>query len=1223
MIFNATTGKSSLNNISIYDKIADANAIGGRYFKIAGTNKVFNLLDILTKSTTDQNSAGDVLSGEEKFKNGQEILESDILPGVLITGHEEYRDNLLSLINNQKLEADKKIRIIKDGKVVELDSVLYNKQEYKGKEGAEEQQYYKTNSGTFLKKEKITPPAFKQMTEDEVRNLVNNDGKSIYDGDFKEFAVVKYVDKENKIHYLRNAKIKYEFNNDTNAYDAVITYNAAMGEDRFEVKTVVVESVSKEVETEQKTEEGLSAKITNVVRYSNDRYKRYDESGKEVEYRFKLDKSPRSITTKFNSNEIHFVEGKSDNPNTIPVKKISKSYRKTGHSRYGSLEIVLEVENENQLVKEDGKIVAIKNLYTGQVFSLDSFPFELKVNGTAKKEQKFDYNKVAVYKESKIFKTENVKSVLEADLIQTSEVGLDSEFTAYDYGERARIFGEFERNIDECKRIAKQGIKSNSDLEKLSNLQKVIDEQLNKIGDYEALKDISEKKKILEAEKAKTGADKDQSKIDDAQKEYDKAVENARLGFYKDKDNLTTIDGLIKDYQEGKFYPTFFFDENGNKIEITRDELTTVTSNLPFDWSQSKSISSILGKDKISFNSNTGRAEVAFNSNAKETMVASAKIASVLLNVCFSAGPLALVAMPFAIPLAAASISVSGIVGLTESVRGKIKEHKINSLTPQKLKNMQDKDLESCMEKEFKKALEKYNEDIAHVDRVFTNEKNREDLLREAEQKFIETRKAVFKQYMLAASGNMTSKFSSKDKKITNENLYGFLEYRRKLKEFKHDKELDLDTEYRMLSDEKKYKDELAKFQVLYANDPELLAAKIEQLEAEKNNAKNKYLSENGSLKNRLSYLRKTNEYYRATKEERKKMEEECKEKCKNAIKKLKIEEVSVSGKSDSELEDLKKRMLALAKTYAPSKRFNGKDFNDEKALLHDDIKVPISVSSEEKHLDQTHDDRELEEVQETVREYTKVSEKCHEALNSNDKKLITSTSDELYDAETETKNKLKNLLGEEMHDKILEDKAMWYDPQKDKSEIRQLQDFVKLLETTYNTEETRKKYLLDKYDSVLIPKVNELIDKLKEEFKNDKDVLEVLKSSKVAMCKKYINKTHKAGTSRYGLMGENEKFIQYLNDINKTINLKTKKDLLIKPYKEIENIMNKEMKKLQEKIFAKYNTLSDEQKDRVDKEFSIIANYGSNSKITKEEFVKAVRKFEVSVKYVAQGKEV
>ena len=1227
MIFNATAGKDSLNNISVYDRITDVNMLGGRYFRVSGTNKIFDVRSILTGN--ENSKSGDGNTGAEKFNKGQEILEQDVLSNIWIDDKDDllgYKKNLLDLINGKTLSTSEKIRIVYEGKVVELEGALYSKQAYNGEAGAEEQQYYRTEDGTFLKKEKITPPAFKQITEEQARLIIDRNGLSIYDGAFRRFDAIKYLDDKNKAHFIRNGQIKYEFNADTNAFDAVIRYDVISSSGFTEVKTVVVNSVSKEVETNLDTESGFSTTVTNVVNYGDGKYKKYSENGREVEFSFKLDKSPREITIKQHKGrpdtDIHFVEGVSDDENTLPVKKITKSYRKASHSKYGKLQIGIEIENEAQLVKKDDKVVGIKNLQTSQIFKLSDFPFEISLKETSKKEQQFDYSKVAVYKESRLFKSENEKNVIEADLIQTSAVGQDSEFAAYDYGDRQRIFAEFEHNLDQLKYLSEQGINSESDFKKIQNLKKIIDDQLNKLGDYETAKVINEKKKKLEEEKSKTGAERDQSKIEEAQKEYDEAIKN--IGYYKDKNNLATIDDVIRKYQQGEFFNTFYFDKNGKKVEINSGEITTVTSNLPFEWSKSKTVNSVLGKDSIAFNKDTGKAEVAMSSGAKDVAVAGAKLAGVLLSYSFSVGPISLLLMPLTVPLAATCISVSAVTAVGELVRTKIKQAYINNLTPQKLKDKQDLELGKSIEKELKKALKTYNEDLTHAERNFKSKKDLAKLRIEAENKLRETRKAIFRQYMLAAGGNISSNFNKKDKKITNENLYGFLEYKRKLKEVKHGKKLDLDTELKIEAAKMQYKKDIKHAEVVYKDDPKTLTARKKQLSAHYNDAKNEFLSENGPVKLRLFYLRKTEKYFKASRVERKNMEAECKEKCGKDLTGIAVENVAL--KNDKlYLESFKLRALNLAKTFAPSKGVDGKPFDDEASLLYDDLKVPVSISAEEEGLDITHDEGgQFEQVQDAVKEYSKISEKCDDALNSQDTNTLTKAVDEIYDASQTNEEELRNLVGDDTAKKILEDKAIWFDEKSSKSEIRQLKDFIELLKNTYNTPESRNKYLLDKYDVILESRVEEMIDKLKKEFEDDKEVISELKPINIKRCKKYIFKTYENKNPRYGLMGENEKFIKFLEQVLKKESLKDKKEELLKPFKAVEKIIKDKQEQRMEKEEAEKNAFIEKAQKEVEKWYKIaddeqIKKYDSlatqiyNAKFDKvsiEEFKKLYKQF-------------
>jgi len=429
--------------------------------------------------------------------------------------------------------------------------------------------------------------------------------------------------------------------------------------------------------------------------------------------------------------------------------------------------------------------------------------------------------------------------------------------------------------------------------------------------------------KIIFPPAPKPDDQKDQSKIDATRQAYEDAIKKSQLGYYKDAEHLATIDDVIKKYQQGDFFKTFYFDENGKRIEINSGDLTTITSNLPFDWSKSKVIDSIIGKDKVSFNKATGKAEISMSPGAKELVVGSSKLAGLALNLSFSGGPISLLFMPFGVTIATACMAVSGVTALTETIRTKVKQAKLNNMTPQSLKKQQDKELEDYMEKEFKKAYEEYLEDVKHAERNFDNEEDLENRKLDALNKLTEKRKAIYRQYMLSASANITSHFDIKEKNITNENVYGWLGWREKVKNAKHGVGYDAVTRERIEASKTERREKIKKAKSLYKGD--ILKKKIEQINKHYDDVKFKFLSEYGPLKKRLSYLRKTEKWYKATNEERAKMESECKENCANFEKNLVIEEVSVSGKEGYVLEAFRKKALDLAEKYMPKEKIDGK----------------------------------------------------------------------------------------------------------------------------------------------------------------------------------------------------------------------------------------------------------------------------------------------------------
>ena len=1199
MIFTAETGKDSLKNIAVFDRVADVNAIGERFFRVNGSNKVIDIKSILKQES------------QEKYVKHEKIEIDDILPDFLIDDPSDsfgYKKDLLDLINGETLSVDKKIRVVVDGKMVELHPYLYSKIDTKDAEGTKEQQYYTTENGTFLKKESITPPAFKEMSDDEIGDDVFNAGT------IKEYAMVKYLDDDGNAHYLRDAKVQYVFNPDSGKYDAKIRSKVITKDSNGDP---VKKEIFEKIEAVATPEVSASAKIkvrSVAITGVEDSYAIYDENKKRVaSIEVKQSREIR-IHHKVNGSvrDIYITDQKIQIGNfSCPLKSLKVKFEPDGENHYGNLVINIEPLSLENIVFKDGVPVGFKNKDKTKMF--DSLPFGIKFTGSIKHSQ-VD-RKISLYKESRIFETVDDKSVMVADVIQTGAVNEKGECLVYDFASRERALAEFQSNIDELKRLSNEGVKTGADLERIKKLKGLVDEQLVKLGDHEAARDIAKKKRILEEEKAKTGADRSQDRIDKAQKEYDDAVINARLGYYKDSEHLAGVDDLIRQYQQGEFFETFYFDESGKKVKITSGELTTITSNLPFDWSKSKAIESILGKDKISIDKRTGKAVVAMDADTVDKAVVSAKIGNLALQLSIGAGPLSLLFMPFGLTIAAGAFAVSGAIALTEKVRTKVKESKINSLTPQKIKDMQDKELEKCIEKEFAKALEQYNEDIQHAERNFTDEADLEQRKLDALNKLTQTRKAVFNQFMLAGAATLTSPSTSKDKKLTTENLYGWAERRRLIKEAKNGKKLDFDTKERLkdLDKKKQLEFEEAKKTI---SDPKILKKKKAQIDAKYDKMKYDFLSEHGPVKKRLEYLKKTDKYYRATKEERAKMEAECKEFCENYEKTISVETVAVDGKEGPEMDAFRERILKLSKSYLPKVKANETDvdyYDDTEHLLFGDLKVPISVSAEEEHIEKPHEhSEEVEKIEEVIKTYSRTAEQCEEAIA--DKEKLPDVVDDIYNKQEEVENNMKAVLGEELSKKIMEDESIWFDPSAKKSKIRQLADFVELLDTTYNTPETRTKYLMDKYETVMQAKVKERLISLKAEFKDDKDMADVFKSTSLRLIKDYVVNNYKI-ESKYGKQEADfyEKFDYLLAKAEK--GGKKKKALLdlFKQSKKYEQTKQQEIKdkEIQSKISkAKKWIISTPEYPLFEEERKIILNTES----TAEEKLNAIAKVQNAI---------
>ena len=1153
MVFSATSSKDSLSNISIFQKIADPNVIGRRYLKVKGSNQLIDLATILTAPPEVRDESSAVTTyGVDKFANKETILVADLAPTVIHPDGDAkgYTQNLLDLINTGKIEEDKEIRIKHDGKTVVVEPALYHMLGAKDEAGASTQEYYVTENNTLLEKEKITPPAFK---------TVESYTAKMFKGEALNFDMIKAGSK-----YYRGVETTLKFNAETGSYDAIIKKN---------------DNPSKAVETTRKVSSALSgsddgelkvagvatakvtssAKIGNVEKNDENRYTVYNKDG-TVDYHVFAGKEPNVVKfyKKVNGKnvEISFVEGKTRKKNGISVKSLNFKFDRKARDK-GEFVFDLEIQNMDNVIIENEKVVGLVT-HSGASVKFSEFPFKVRLKGNL--DISVDKTKLQSYNASKVFETKDGKSEVVADVIQTGPINENGECVVYDYQERVRVFEEFERNIKECKRIAKLEAPSLEDLAILATLQKKIDEQLGTLGDLEAAKEIEEKRRILEEEKAKTGADRDAAKIEEAQKAYNEAL--SKIGYYKDKNHLADIDTLIARYQKGEFFPTFFIDENGNKVEINSGDITTISSNLPYDWTNSKAVNSLIGKDKITFNKKTGKAEVGFNSNAKEVAVGALKISGLLLNLSFGSMPIGLLLMPFAVPAAAASLAVSAAVATGELVRSKVKQSKINRMTPDDLKKQNDLDLQRSIEKEFNKVALKYYEDIKVAKRNATSKEELKKMSDQALENLKTSRKAIFSQYMLAAPGIINSKFNAKDKKVTNENIFGFMEYGKRKEELEKGKDWKKDLTIQELMAEAKTRCEaeiatLKKDKSGSALDREWRKERIKQLEIEMEDPKNTFLSENGPLSKRVHYLKKTLKYYRANAADREKMVVECEKKKNDDLKNLNVETVEVGGFSDEKLEEIRQQVLQAAKEARPPELADDTEF-----LLQGELKTRIEVRADDKDLKEPHEDKQAEKIQEIVKEHVAISEKCAEVVASADTAEAARTVVDLYEEMKSAEDSLKAIVAESVCKHILDDKKIWLSGETE-PEARQLVRFVKRLEK----QSDKQKLLSELYGQSLTGDIDELIEKLKQEFGADAEVKEMFDKYDIKDWKKRVGASQTNKPPRYLYFTDNEKFLMFLERVEKQENLEKKKEILLKPYRDYVKVVEKKKQLEQERL--------------------------------------------------------
>lgn len=345
---------------------------------------------------------------------------------------------------------------------------------------------------------------------------------------------------------------------------------------------------------------------------------------------------------------------------------------------------------------------------------------------------------------------------------------------------------------------------------------------------------------------------------------------NKNLKFLED--NLQTGDyenllRLINSYRQGELFPTFYFDEKGEKHTVNCDSKVELASTPPFDFLGDKVYKKILGSNKVEYK----KGKVIVNTNQKADRIAVNLIdaVGVMAKFCFGTGifGIAFTSVLLA-PMLALSIA-SGAIKLGAIAQAKFKQAKLKRLTPEKIRKKEIKAVKKHVKAEMKKAEKEYNQNMRHANRTKTGQ----DLISERvrlETVFLKRKQELSEASMLIGEATINSRFDKNVKVVKPENLYGFAGAMQETKQLKKGKPLDYDTKVEM----KKAKHD---FNQKYKGIQKIFAKKIDKVA--KTSPKHEFLAEHGPVKDRVKHLKQTSKYFLATKEERKKMVEEQKEK--------------------------------------------------------------------------------------------------------------------------------------------------------------------------------------------------------------------------------------------------------------------------------------------------------------------------------------------------------
>ena len=474
---------------------------------------------------------------------------------------------------------------------------------------------------------------------------------------------------------------------------------------------------------------------------------------------------------------------------------------------------------------------------------------------------------------------------------------------------------------------------ASKDILKIRDINKRVQESEKKLNALKKNMIDLYNKKIDELEKQiadlEAGDDPQKAEKIDALREN---IEKIKAKRDKVKDIVYTKDlnTIIKRFQEEPI-PTFYFNSDGVAVRINNFDKVEIDNSLSSEWRENLALKSILGKDKCknhkpTFFHKDGYIEVEFGRTAKKTCYRLLDISNALIQVSFMGGIFTLPLAVLALPVAGVALAGTGVVALGEQVRKNAKQIRINNFTPEKLKELENKEINLLIEKEIKENVRWREKQIKLANEL---------PLAEQETKIAEINKEYKKRFAEAVSkvdllGDMAiaSKYNAKkDKKIGKNNLYGRLQYvqerKAKRKGLSKSKALhdnpDLMDKYNKAKEEYKeqLKDHKEKLRVLKARDVKTLSEKkikkqrianlkktIKNLKYHRDNVINEYMSKNGAIglsvhTSRIAALKETVAYRQATGVERKQMRKDCKAAYKKEMSSMVVEDVYARGESD------------------------------------------------------------------------------------------------------------------------------------------------------------------------------------------------------------------------------------------------------------------------------------------------------------------------------------
>lgn len=446
---------------------------------------------------------------------------------------------------------------------------------------------------------------------------------------------------------------------------------------------------------------------------------------------------------------------------------------------------------------------------------------------------------------------------INADFLQTTKTDDNGELSTFDFAENDRLVREFE---EEVLKLQEEIVKLKEDNTNDQNIQ--------------AIKDLKQK--------------------------LDEKLE--KIKNIRNKTSIKSVNKIIEEYQNGEFFDTFFFDENGEMFEIKDGKKVALSSNSSADYNNL--MDDLIGKYTVK--NNKGKCQVVFGETATNIIGGSLKVAETLYSLSLAPGLLSLVALPFALTIGTGAIAFAGGTAVFNLVRNKIKQAQLNSLTPEKLKKRLDEKCKSATKEDIKKATKEYNHQVKRIKENTLDEEKKNKLLDQAKEQFLTKRAQIIGRLSTLDDITIQSKFSVKDKKITLANIYGRAEWKQQQKNIKKGSKPDFNAKHARQEAERKYKQEYDTKLVALPKNAKFAAEKAKlkkQYKIAVEDAINEYYAQNGptrGARSRLHYLKKTLAYLNADDATRLQMEKDCREAMKKAPEIKEVESTTLMSKNSN-----------------------------------------------------------------------------------------------------------------------------------------------------------------------------------------------------------------------------------------------------------------------------------------------------------------------------------